>query len=154
VTFFAQSDQVPELQRRIAEEVLPRFSEIPEFLGFVIMQSDGHRSEIVAMSFWDEGLEGSEAISEEFRDEIERATGAAPTQKEFSILTMAMPAATDGPASDLSLGDDQKARCPRGHRLADAEEATGRPPAPVFCPTCNSDYRRQPDGTIVPVSDD
>ncbi len=149
MTFFAQADQVPEVQRRVAEEVLPRFSEIPEFLGFVIMQSDGRRSEIVAMSFWDEGLEGSEAISEEFRDEIERATGAAPTQKEFTVLTMAMPAATGAPPSDLPPGDDHAERCPRGHRLANAVRSTSEPPTRVFCPTCNSDYRRQPDGTFV-----
>jgi len=145
VSFFAQSDQIPELKRRVTEEVLPRFSAIPAFLGFVIMQSDGQRSEIVAMSFWDEGLEVSEAISEEFRDEIERVTGTAPAQKEFTILTLTMLAPTGEPASDLPPGDEHADRCPRGHRLADPGSPGERPPSAVFCPTCNTDYRRQPD---------
>ena len=34
----------------------------PHFLGFVALQSEGSRPKVVAMSFWDDGLEGSEAI--------------------------------------------------------------------------------------------
>ncbi len=35
-------------------------------------------------------MEGSETISETFRDEIERVTGAAPARKEFKVITMVM----------------------------------------------------------------
>jgi len=86
VSFFAEPDQIPEVERRIHEEVLPRFMTIPHFLGFVALQSEGMRPEIVAMSFWNDGLEGSEAISEEFRNEVERVTGATPARKEFGIV--------------------------------------------------------------------
>jgi len=60
VIFFAEEVQIPEVKRRINDEVLPRFSEVPEFLGFVALQSEGSRPEIIAMSFWNDGLEGSE----------------------------------------------------------------------------------------------
>jgi hypothetical protein len=90
VNFFAQSDRIPDVKRRISDEVLPRFSAIAEFLGFIILESEGSRPEIIAISFGDHGLGGSEAISEEFRDEMERVTGAALARKEFNIVRMMM----------------------------------------------------------------
>jgi hypothetical protein len=88
VSFYAEPDQIPDLKRRIGEEVLPAFLALPQFLGFVALQSGGSRPQIVAMSFWDDGLEGSEAISEEFRDEVERVTGATPARKEFQTVKL------------------------------------------------------------------
>jgi quinol monooxygenase YgiN len=90
VSFFAGPDQVPEVRRRIEEEVLPRFRRMPGFIGFVALQSEGSRSEFVALSFWADGLEDSEAVSEEFRDEIERVTGAAPARQEFTIVKLSI----------------------------------------------------------------
>jgi hypothetical protein len=88
VSFFAMPDQVSEVERRINDDVLPRFSDVQGFLGFLALVSDGSRREIIAMSFWDDGLKGSEEISETFRDEIEHVTGAAPARKEFRVITM------------------------------------------------------------------
>jgi hypothetical protein len=90
VSFFAGPDQIPEVKRRIEQEVLPRFRRLSGFLGFVALQSDSARSEFVALSFWADGLEPSEAISEEFRDEIERVTGAAPARREFAIVKLSV----------------------------------------------------------------
>jgi hypothetical protein len=160
VIFFAEADQIADVKRRINEEVLPRFSDIPEFLGFVALQSEGSRPEVVAMSFWKEGLERSEAISEEFRDVIERVTGAALARKEFDIVKIMM----RGPSGEVCLdlpvggdaeqGDDAGHRCPLGHRLVEGPAIEVRPPTPVmFCPTCNARYRRQPDGTFVHISE-
>jgi heme-degrading monooxygenase HmoA len=97
VTFFAGPDEAPDVKRRIQEDVLPRFLAMEGFLGFVALQSGDRRSEFVAMSFWSDGLETSEGVSEEFRDEIERVTGAAPTRREFDIVTLVL-------AIDDSLG--------------------------------------------------
>jgi hypothetical protein len=88
VRFFAEPDQVSGIRRRIDSEVLPRFSALPEFRGFVALQSEERRSEFVAMSFWDSGLESSEAISEEFRNEIERVTGTTPAHREFTVVRL------------------------------------------------------------------
>jgi len=90
VLFFAEQDQMAEVERRINYDVLPRFSELPGFLGFLALLSDRTRPEIIAMSFWHGELENSEAISERFRDEIERVTGAAPAREEFKVITMVM----------------------------------------------------------------
>jgi hypothetical protein len=153
------------VKRRINDEVLPRFSEVPEFLGFVALQSEGSRPEIVAMSFWNDGLERSEAISEEFRDEIERVTGAALARKEFDIVKMMMrgpngeifldlPLGDDAQGNDAEQSDDAAHRCPRGHRLVEGQAPAGRPPTSVmFCPTCNAPYRPQADGTFVQITD-
>ncbi len=87
VSFFVDEDLVPEVVRRVQEDVLPRFSQLPHFLGFVALQSElGPRPEIVAMSFWDDGLDESESISEHFRNAIESVTGASPVRRAFDIL--------------------------------------------------------------------
>jgi hypothetical protein len=87
VSFFVEADMVPEVVRRIEEGVLPRFSHLPHFLGFVALKSEvGRRPEIVAMSFWDDGLDDSEMISENFRNEVEAVTGTTPARRAFDIL--------------------------------------------------------------------
>jgi len=87
VSFFVEEPLIPEVVRRIQEDVLPRFSQLPHFLGFVALQSElSPRPEIVAMSFWDDGLEDSEAISDSFRSEIQNVTGTAPARRAFDVL--------------------------------------------------------------------
>ena len=141
---------MPDVKRRINDEVLPRFSEVPEFLGFVALQSEGSRPEVIAMSFWNDGLEGSERISEEFRDEIERVTGAALARKEFAILKMVMRGSNGEVCLDMPRSDGVEDRCPRGHRLVDGPLPVGRQPTQVlFCPTCNARFDKQPDGTFI-----
>jgi hypothetical protein len=154
VVFFAEPDQISDVRRRITEEVLPRFSQVPEFLGFVALQSEGSRPEIVAMSFWKEGLEDSEAISEQFRDEIERVTGAALARKEFSIVKMLVRGSNGDICLDVPIGDDTLHRCPRGHRLTEEQVQTERDPGAsvMYCPTCNANYRKQPDDTFTPIA--
>ena len=96
MSFFVEDKLIPDVVRRVQEDVLPRFSVLPHFLGFVALQSEvGPRPEIVAMSFWDEGLEDSEAISEDFRNEIEAVTGTTPARRAFDILRV-MVRDTDG----------------------------------------------------------
>jgi hypothetical protein len=154
VIFFAEEDQIPDVKRRINDEVLPRFSEVPEFLGFVALQSEGSRPEVIAMSFWNEGLEDSEAISEEFRDEIERVTGAALARKEFTIVKMMMRGSDGKICVDLPMGGEVEERCPRGHRLVDGSQSVGKQSTPVmFCPTCNARFSKGPDGAFIQVSD-
>jgi hypothetical protein len=152
VIFFAAEDQIPDVRRLINEEVLPRFSEVPEFLGFVALQSEASRPEVIAMSFWNDGLEGSEAISEELRDEIERVTGAALARKEFTIITMTMRGSNGEICLDLPMSDGGEERCPRGHRLVDGPLPVGGQPTLVkFCPTCNARFSKDPDGRLTQV---
>ncbi len=87
MSFFVEQDQIPLVVQAVQEEVLPRFTQLPHFLGFVALQSEvGPRPEVVTMSFWEDGLEDSEAIAEEFRDEIVRVTGKTAARKAFDIL--------------------------------------------------------------------
>ncbi|MFZ0667025.1 MAG: hypothetical protein WAM97_14830 [Acidimicrobiales bacterium] len=91
VNFYADPGQVAQIARRIDDDVLPRLSGVEGFLGLVALTTEGIRVEIVAMSFWSGRLDSSEAISVEFRDEIERVTGCAPATKEFEVFKMVMP---------------------------------------------------------------
>lgn len=87
VAFYAEADLIPGIVSTIDEQVLPRFSALPHFLGFVALQSEsGPRSEVVGISMWASGLDDSEAVSEEFRDEVHRVTGTTPSRKSYDIL--------------------------------------------------------------------
>jgi hypothetical protein len=87
VTFFVERRQIPEVMRTIETVVLPLYSARPHFPGFIALQSElGTRPEIVVISLWDNGLEDTEALSEAFRDEIQRATGMLPSRQAFDIL--------------------------------------------------------------------
>ena len=87
VSFFVEEDLLPSVMRTVEDEVLPRFPRMSHFLGFVALRSEqGPRPEIVALSFWDDGLEDSEAVSEAFRSELQRVTGTASARKAFDIL--------------------------------------------------------------------
>jgi hypothetical protein len=87
VSFFVEEDLLPIVMRTVQDEVLPRFCQMPHFLGFIALRSEmGPRPEVVARSFWDDGLEDFEAISEEFRGELQRLAGTASSRKAFDIL--------------------------------------------------------------------
>ena len=102
VSFFIDQDLLPSVMGTIVNDVLPRYGNLPHFLGFVALQSEsGPRKEIVALSFWDDGLEGSETASREFRSEIQRVVGTNPTRKAYDIVRV-MVRDTDGqPCLDL-----------------------------------------------------
>jgi hypothetical protein len=87
VSFFASADQLRAVRDRVDEHVLPRFSALPGFMGGVILQSEEERAEVLALSFWSEGLEASEPVSETLRDEIELLTGATPARKEYVVVS-------------------------------------------------------------------
>jgi len=100
---------------------------------------------------WD--VNGSEVISEEFRDEIERVTGAALARKEFTIVKMMVRGPNGEVCLDMPASNEVEERCPRGHRLV-VGLPVGRQPTPVmFCPTCNAQFSKGPDATFVQVSD-
>ncbi len=87
ITFFTEEENIPGIVTTIDQEVLPRFSALPHFLSFVGLRSEtGNRPEVVGISMWDAGLEESEAISEEFRDEVHRVTGTTPSRKSYDIV--------------------------------------------------------------------
>jgi hypothetical protein len=101
VSFFVEEDLVPSVMRTIEGEVLPRFSQMQHFLGFVALRSEqGPRPEIVALSFWDDGLKDSEAVSESFRAELQRVTGTASARKAFDILRVMIRDTNGDPCMD------------------------------------------------------
>jgi hypothetical protein len=103
LTFFAQPAAVESAMATITNEVIPRFSGIPHFLGYVVLQSDvspGHRDsdvrrELTVMSFWSDGLEDSDATAKQFISEVNRVAGTNPVRKTFDLL-MAMWRDEDG----------------------------------------------------------
>jgi heme-degrading monooxygenase HmoA len=96
VSFFAEAAALPEIRRRIREEALPRFAQVPGFRGIAVVHSEGDRSEILAMSLWDEELDISEDISEAIREEIEKMTGRAPSRKAYDVDIVTVPGKTPG----------------------------------------------------------
>ena len=94
LSFYATPEAVDSALATIAGEVIPRFISRPHFIGYVVLQAQtgpGHiesntRREITVMSFWEDGLEGSESIVQEFIGEVNRVAGTNPTRKSFDLL--------------------------------------------------------------------
>jgi hypothetical protein len=102
ISFFVEQDLLSKVMGAIVNDVLPRFAQLPHFLDFVALQSEnGPRKEIAAMSFWDDGLEGSESVSREFRSEIQRAVGTNPSRKAYDILRVVVRDTDGQPCLDV-----------------------------------------------------
>jgi heme-degrading monooxygenase HmoA len=101
VSFFAHTKELTEIQRRVREDALPRFAQVPGFRGLAVVHSDGDRSEILVMSLWEEELEDSENISEAIREEIERISGTAPARKVYDVDMVTLPGKNFGEFVDL-----------------------------------------------------
>ena len=94
LTFFAEPAAVESAMATITNEVIPKFIDIPHFLGYVVLQSDvspGHsnsnaRRELTVMSFWSDGLEGSDSTAKKFITEVNRVAGTNPVRKTFDLL--------------------------------------------------------------------
>ena len=72
---------------RVVADVLPQFLKIPHFRGYVALQSDhGSRRQVRIMSFWDDGLAGSEEASQAFIDAVYDTIGSNPSREVFDIL--------------------------------------------------------------------
>ncbi len=86
INSFVEEESVPAILATI-DEILPRFWTYPHYLGAFALRSEiGPRPEIVTITLWDDGLEGSEELANEYRDEILRRTGMKPGRQAFDIL--------------------------------------------------------------------
>jgi hypothetical protein len=89
VNFFIEPEALPEVLRAIDEDVLPRFRELPHFVGAVVLQSTrGSRIEVAGISLWDGELEDSEEISAEFRREVQRVAGTGAARTEYEVIRL------------------------------------------------------------------
>jgi hypothetical protein len=87
VSFYVENERLPLLMETIQDEVLPQFQQLPHYLGITVIKADlGDRSEVIATSFWDDGLADSQLVSNHFVEEIVRVTGRNPSRKAFDIL--------------------------------------------------------------------
>lgn len=87
LNFFVEEARLSEVMAAVTTDVVPRFRELPHFLGLTVLKAtSGNRTEILATSYWDDGLEDSESISREFVDEIYRVTGTNPSRKAYDIV--------------------------------------------------------------------
>jgi hypothetical protein len=86
VTFYVQLADLPHVVAAVFDDVLPLFSERPNFKGLTVMKADhNERTEIIAQSFWDD-LEESDDVAKQFIDEIHRVTGQNPSRKSFDVI--------------------------------------------------------------------
>ena len=78
----------------IADHVVPKYVGISHFLGYVVLEtrpSPAHqesdpRRELTVLSFWQDGLEGSESVAREFIADVNRVARTNPVRKSFNLL--------------------------------------------------------------------
>jgi hypothetical protein len=94
LSYYAEPDALRRSMTVIAEQVIPRYKGTPHFLGYVVLETEplpGHadtdtRREVTVMSFWEDGLEGSEVAAREFISEVNRVARTNPVRKSFTLL--------------------------------------------------------------------
>ena len=87
ICFYADLSDLPRVTRSFSEEVLPAFRRVPHFLGVTLVKADaGERTELVANSFWSEGLAESEEVSAKVVNDIFKVSGENPSRRNFDIL--------------------------------------------------------------------
>ena len=87
VTLFAEEDDVAQVRYFIDARLLPSLSEVPGFLGMVVLESDrARRTEFVGLSFWEGELEASEEVSEQMREGVQSVIGTVPSRKGFQVV--------------------------------------------------------------------
>lgn len=94
VSFYAESSAIGRAMTVIAEDVVPRYSAVPHFLGYVILQEettsahsvDSERREVTVQSFWNADLAGSEATAQEFISEVFRVAGTNPSRRNYDLI--------------------------------------------------------------------
>jgi hypothetical protein len=101
VTAFVEPDALHSVVDTLIDEVLPVYCETPHFLGFTVIKSEaGPRTEIVATSYWDDGLEGSAHLSDQFMANIRAIEGVSASRRTFEILYVTMRDTTGGLCAD------------------------------------------------------
>jgi hypothetical protein len=88
LTFYVESDHIPRLIEAVAE-VGKRMSWRPDFRGFVCLDHDSVRHEIMVLSLWDgDGMEETQAAYEKARDEIAARVDLGMRTSEHSVLCL------------------------------------------------------------------
>jgi hypothetical protein len=97
VTAFVAPGALDAVISTLVDEVLPVYRESPHFLGFTVVKSDkGPRTEVVAMSYWDDGLEGTAQLSDKFVAQIRAIDGVSAARRSFEIVHASMRDTTGG----------------------------------------------------------
>lgn len=87
ICFYVDLSDLGKVTRSFSEEVLPAFRRVPHFMGVTLLKADaGDRTELVANSYWSDGLSESEEVSTKVVNDIFRATGENPARRNFDIL--------------------------------------------------------------------
>ena len=94
LSFYGEPAAVERALSVIAEEVIPKYIGISHFLGYVVLETElspAHsdtdaRRELTVLSFWEDGLEGSESAAQEFVGEVNRVARTNPVRKSFNLL--------------------------------------------------------------------
>ena len=87
VRFYLDPDKVTKIMARLTAEILPMFEKLPHFRGYLALESDhGTLREIVISSFWDDGLDDSQEVSDAFVLAVHEMAETNPSRETYDIL--------------------------------------------------------------------
>ncbi len=97
VTAFVEPEALDAVISTLIDDVLPVYCKTPHFLGFTVVKSDkGPRTEVVATSYWDDGLEQTAQLSDQFVARIRAIDGVSAARRPFEIVYATMRDTTGG----------------------------------------------------------
>jgi hypothetical protein len=86
LSFFIDPVLLDASMAKVAADVLPKFLGLPHFRGYVTLESDhGSHRQVRVMSFWDDGLDGSDEASQAFIEAVYDIVGTNPVRETFDV---------------------------------------------------------------------
>ena len=86
ISFIIDRDHLQEVLAVFDDEFLPRYLEMPNFLGLLLLDSAESRGEVLGVSVWDHAMSDSDGILSEFRQRLFEIAGCAPTSKSYDVV--------------------------------------------------------------------
>lgn len=88
LTFHIDADELPGLTAAL-DCVGDQFAQHPDFRGLLCLEHDSLRNEIVVITLWDgEGLEATQAVSEQGREQIAATSDLGVSSRCYNVLRL------------------------------------------------------------------
>lgn len=88
LTFYIEPNRLGEVLRVVDDLVVPIYRELPGFIGLVVLESEGVRTQLVGLSIWDGDLDASEEAIAGFREKIAIVSGTSAATEAFDVLRL------------------------------------------------------------------
>jgi len=88
MTFYSDDEDMTDLMASMRSQLQEAYEPIPGFRGALVMQQQGARTHVIALTLWDdeETLQATKATADGFADRIADAIGTSVARNVYDVL--------------------------------------------------------------------